>query len=128
MTRCYKCCRNVPATGQQAAHRQVIWRYGWCMKNSQFFLFLSLSVCAVGALAQAAPPRREAAPGQPQPDVRRSELREALKKPQAQEHAPIGDSPALGSFDRRLSAQERADLREQLRQLSAEGLLNVGTK
>ena len=94
----------------------------------KFHLFLFLSVCSVGALAQATAPRREVAPGQAQPDVRRSELREALKKPQAHEHAQIGDSAALESYDRRLSAQERADLRQQLRQLSADGLLNVGTK
>ena len=96
------------------------------MKNFHFFLFLS--ACAVGALAQAPPPKREVAPDQARLDLRRSELREALKKPQAQEHAPIGDSASLGPYDRRLSAQERADLREQLRQLSADGLLHVGTK
>ncbi len=96
------------------------------MKNSHLFLFLS--VCAVGAWAQAAPPRRDAALAPAQPDVRRSELREALKKPQVQEHGQVGDSPALGSYDRRLTAQERADLRQQLRQLSADGWLEVDTK
>lgn len=96
------------------------------MKNFHFFLLLS--VCSVGVFAQAPPPRREAASAQPQPDVRRSELREALKMPQAQEHGLTGDSAALGPYDRRLSAQERADLRQQLRQLSADGLLNVSTK
>ncbi len=96
------------------------------MKN--FHLFLFLSVCAVGAWAQAAPPRREGVSAQPQPDVRRSELREALKKRQAQEQGPVGESQDLGLYERRLSVQERADLRQQLRQLSADGLLEVGAK
>ena len=98
------------------------------MKNFHPFLFLSLSVCAAGALAQAAPPRREAAPAQAQPDLRRSALRDALKKSQVQEPGQTGETGAFGHFDRRLTEQERADLRQQLRQLNADDLLNVGAK
>lgn len=103
------------------------------MKRFHFF-FLFLSVVAVGAWAQTAAPRREAAAEQLPPDLRRSELREALKKmqtSQAQQSGPVVDAEALEprrTHDRHLSAQERADLREQLRQLSADGLLNVTSK
>ncbi|ABD70444.1 hypothetical protein Rfer_2731 [Rhodoferax ferrireducens T118] len=103
------------------------------MKHSHFF-FLFLSAAAVGAWAQSAAPRREEASMQLQPDLRRSELREALKRSQtlqAQESSPLVDAEALeprGIYDRRLSAQERADLREQLRQQSFDGLLNVTSK
>lgn len=98
------------------------------------FSFLFLSFVAVGAWAQAAAPRREAAAEQLPSELRRSNLREALKKiqaSQAQQNGPVVDAEALEprrTYDRHLSAQERADLREQLRQLSADGLLNVTTK
>ncbi|NDP40128.1 MAG: hypothetical protein GZ093_15490 [Rhodoferax sp.] len=103
------------------------------MKRFHFF-FLFLSVVAVGAWAQTAAPRREAAAEQLPPDLRRSELRETLKKmqmSQSQQNGPVVDAETLEprrTYDRHLSAQERADLREQLRQLSADGLLNVTAK
>lgn len=108
------------------------------MKRFHFF-FLFLSVVAVGVWAQTAAPRREANSEQLPSDLRlsdlrRSELREALKKTQAsqeQENGFMADAETLEprrTYDRHLSAQERADLREQLRQLSADGLLNVSTK
>ncbi|MBA3058215.1 MAG: hypothetical protein KJ614_12580 [Gammaproteobacteria bacterium] len=102
------------------------------MKN--FYLFLFLSVCAVGVWAQATPPRRGAATEQLPPDLRRSELREALKRmqaSQAQETGPVVDAETLEprrTYDRRLTEQERADLRQQLRQLNADDMLNVGAK
>ena len=98
------------------------------------FISLFLSVVAVGAWAQSAPPRREEASALSPPDLRRSELREALKKPQtqqAQENSAMVDTETLDpsrTYDRHLSVQERADLREQLRQLSVDSLLNVGSK
>lgn len=103
------------------------------MKRFHFF-FVFLSVVAVGAWAQTAALRREAASEQLPPELRRSELREALKKmqtAQSQENGPVVDAESpepRRTYDRHLSAQERADLREQLRQLSADGLLNVTTK
>ena len=103
------------------------------MKHFHFF-FLFLSAVAVGVWAQSAAPKREEASAQLSPDWRRSELREALKKPhtpQAQENSPMVDTETLEpsrTYDRHLSVQERADLREQLRQLSVDSLLNVGSK
>lgn len=121
------------ATVKQGIREQPIWRYGLPMKHFHFF-FLFLSAVAVGVWAQSAAPRREEVSIQLSPDLRRSELREALKRsqtPQAQESSPLVDAEALeprGIYDRHLSAQERADLREQLRQQSFDGLLNVTTK
>jgi hypothetical protein len=121
------------ATVKQGIREQPIWRYGLSMKHFHFF-FLFLSAVAVGVWAQSAAPRREEAAIQLSPDLRRSELREALKRsqtPQAQENSALVDAEALeprGIYDRHLSAQERADLREQLRQQSFDGLLNVTTK
>ena len=103
------------------------------------FLFLFLSVLAVGVWAQTGAPRREASSEQLPPDqrlseLRRSELREALKRTQASQEQDISfvaDAETLEprrTYDRHLSAQERAALREQLRQLSTDSLLNVGTK
>lgn len=110
-------------------HSQVIWRYGSSMKHFHFLSFLS--IVALGAWAQPAPPSREAASAQLPPDVHRSELREALKKLQAQqahENGPVVDAEALGSYDRHLTVQERADLRQQLRQVSVDSLLDERTK
>ena len=121
------------ATVKQGIRGQPIWRYGLSMKHFHFF-FLFLSAVAVGVWAQSAAPRREEASAQLPPDWRRTELREALKKPhtpQAQENSPLVDAEALeprGIYDRHLSAQERADLRRQLRQQSFDGLLNVTTR
>ena len=123
---------------QQGIRCQLTWRYGALMKRFHFF-FLFLSVVAVGVWAQTAAPRRDATSEQLPPDLRRSELlrselREALKKTQAsqeQENGFITDAENVEPrriYDRRLSAQERADLRQQLRQLSADGLLNATTK
>ena len=96
------------------------------------FTFLFLPVLAVGVWAQPAAPRRETASPQVSSGLRRSELRAALKQPQqAQENDPIIDAQAQVPgriIDRRLSAQQRADLRQQLRQLSVDGLVNVTTK
>lgn len=108
------------------------------MKRFHFF-FLFLSVFAVGVWAQTAAPKREASAEQLPSDLRlsdlrRSELREALKNSQAsqeQENSFMADAVTLEPrriYGRHLSAQERADLREQLRQLSTDGLLNVTTK
>lgn len=120
-------------TVKQGIREQPIWRYGLSMKHSHFF-FLFLSAVAVGVWAQSAAPRREETSAQLSLDLRRSELREALKRsqtPQAQESSPLVDAEApepRGIYDRHLSAQERADLREQLRQQSFDGLLNVTSK
>lgn len=108
------------------------------MKRFHFFS-LFLSILAVGVWAQTLAPRRETnAEHSPSDvrlsDLRRSELREALKKRQAseqQENSFETDAQAQephGTYDRHLSAQERADLRGQLRQLSTDSLLNVTTK
>lgn len=103
------------------------------MKRFHFF-FLFLSAAAVGVWAQSAAPRREEASAPSPLDMRRSELREALKRSQtldAQENSPLVDAEALeprGIYGRHLSAQERADLRQQLRQQSFDGLLNVTNK
>lgn len=72
------------------------------------FAFLALDV---GTPAAAA---RELAPLQPAPEQRRAELRSLLKAPRAERDREA--APDNGVASRRLSAQERSDLRQQLRQ------------
>lgn len=99
------------------------------MKHFHFLAFLS--IVALGVWAQPAPPSREAASAQLPLDVHHSELRKALKKLQAQqahENGPVVDAEAMGSYDRHLTMQERAYLRQQLRQVSVDSLLDERIK
>ena len=84
------------------------------MNHFRFFLLPSL--VAAGTWMQPAISRDMAATPAPAPEQRRAELRLALKAPHGQT-APnpaqtLDNSPA----NRHLSAQERANLRQQLRQ------------
>ncbi|MDD5332554.1 MAG: hypothetical protein PHS32_02315 [Rhodoferax sp.] len=87
------------------------------MKSSP--LLLAISLLSIGAWAQPAP-NAQAAASQSAPEQRRAELRQALRLAPAP--APARDDqrqePALKSTPekRHLSPQERADLRQQLRQ------------
>lgn len=78
------------------------------MKHFRFFLLISLF--AVGSWAQPAV-RYDTAPEQ-----RRAELRSALKAPGGREARASDQTPTNVPANRHLSAQERADLRQQLRQ------------
>ncbi|MEO8120028.1 MAG: hypothetical protein ABI606_11995 [Rhodoferax sp.] len=83
------------------------------MKHFRFFLLLSL--CAVGVWAQTAVGRAV----RPEPaalEQRRAELRAALKALQEREEQGKDQMFENASAVRHLSAQERADLRQQLRQ------------
>jgi hypothetical protein len=87
-----------------------------------FWLFFLIHFAAVGAWAQ--PDSQEAAAGQAAPDQRRAELRSVLKERGGRElqkkdqdkekdkDQSLNKIPA----NRHLSAQEKADLRRQLRQ------------
>ena len=81
----------------------------------QFQLFLLLFVGAVGAWAQLAP-GRDLVLTQPAPEQRRAELRSALKTPRSPEASGTERSLEKAPANRYLSEQERADLRQQLRQ------------
>jgi len=84
------------------------------MKHVRFFLLFSL--VALGAWAQPAL-SRDAAPAQTAPEQRRAELRSALKAPRVQEEPQEkGQKLENGPANRHMSTQERADLRQQLRQ------------
>lgn len=91
----------------------MIWRYLPCMKHFLFFL-LALLV-ASGAWAQPAP-ARDVGYVQPAPVQRRAELRLALTPIRAREAQSKDQSLGAAPLGRQLSAQERADLRQQLRQ------------
>lgn len=83
------------------------------MKNFRFFL--SISLLAVGSWAQPAV-SRDAAPDQTAPEQRRAELRSALQAPRGREAQGKEQTLENAALNRHLSAQERADLRQQLRQ------------
>lgn len=83
------------------------------MKHFRFFLLLSL--CAVGAWAQTTV-SRAARPEQTALEQRRAELRAALKALQEREDQGKDQMFENVSAIRHLSMQERADLRQQLRQ------------
>lgn len=83
------------------------------MKHFRFFLLLSL--CAVGAWAQSAV-GRAARPELAAVEQRRAELRAALKALQEREDQGKDQMFENVSAVRHLSMQERADLRQQLRQ------------
>ncbi|MES2877785.1 MAG: hypothetical protein V4713_05130 [Pseudomonadota bacterium] len=90
------------------------------MKKSTLFLFLSLF--AVGAWAQAALSRDAAL------ERRRAELRSALQAARVREAPDKNQMKELTtenfSVSRQLSEQERADLRQQLRQQRRDATLN----
>ena len=88
------------------------------MKQYQLFLFFS--VVALGAWAQPAV-SRDTTRDQTAPEYRRAELRSVLKEPrarEAQEKVQIFENVA---YNRHLSEQERADLRQQLRRPGLDG-------
>lgn len=78
-----------------------------------FRVLLLLFVLALDAGTPAAA-LRELAPAQPVPEQRRAELRSLLKTPRADRDREGAQDNGVAS--RRLSAQERSDLRQQLRQ------------
>lgn len=99
---------------EQCERRYAFWRYVRTMKHFRFFLLMT--VVAVSANAQSAL-NRETAPVQTAPEQRRAELRSALKAPRGPA-APdkVQQLDNALTMNRHLSAQERAALRQQLRQ------------
>lgn len=100
--------------------RAVISRYVLVMKHFHFLPLLS--VVALGAWAQPGVGRNAGAePTSPQ--HRRAELRLILKEPRLRE--PLNRDPDQRfenvAYDRHLSAEERADLRQKLRQQRLDG-------
>ena len=83
------------------------------MKRFQLFLLLSLTT--LGAWAQPAP-GRDAVAAQIAPEQRRAELRSALKARRSSQAAGKQRAAENAPASRHLSQQERADLRQQLRQ------------
>ncbi len=83
------------------------------MKHIQFSLLLSLVSVAVSAQVVSVP---DAVAAQPTREQRRAELRTALKTPPSPELTDKNQATKADPANRHLSAQERADLREQLRQ------------
>jgi Na+-transporting methylmalonyl-CoA/oxaloacetate decarboxylase gamma subunit len=84
-----------------------------------FLFFLVVSVVAVGSWAQASIGRDNAAKDAAKEaalEQRRADLRQALKALRAQEAQGKDQMFENVSADRHLSTQERADLRQQLRQ------------
>ncbi len=90
----------------------LILRYVMRMKQQKLFLALVLWVGAA-SWVHADQGHAEAAPSAQ--ERRRAELREALKRPAEREGAANAKTPEGAGEPRRLSAQERADLRQQLR-------------
>lgn len=88
------------------------------MKHFRFFLLISLF--ALGSWAQSAV-SRDAAPEPTAPEQRRAELRSALKAPRGRAEAGKDQTPTNDPAKRHLTVQERADLRQQLRQQRREG-------
>ena len=91
------------------------------MQHVRFFLLFSLvALGTFGAWAKPALSRDTApvqtAPAQTAPEQRRAELRSALKAPRVQEPQKKGQKLEKGLANRHMSTQERADLRQQLRQ------------
>ena len=86
------------------------------MQHVRFFLLFSL--VALGAFGAWAKPAlsRDTAPAQTAPEQRRAELRSALKAPRVQEPQKKGQKLENGPANRHMSTQERAALRQQLRQ------------
>jgi len=82
-------------------------------------LVLSLSLLAAGASAEPAR-NPEAAASQSVSGQRRAELREALNARPAPEQDARAQTSSSTAPNRHLSEQERADLRQQLRQQSPE--------
>jgi len=82
-----------------------------------FVLLLSFVTLEVGA--QPAPAAQAAS--QPVPEQRRAELRQVLKTSSGRESQSGEQTPNSAPEQRHLSAQERADLRQQLRQQRPEG-------
>lgn len=80
-----------------------------------FRIFLLFSLCAAGAWAQTSV-NRGVRPEQTTLDQRRAELRAALKALREREELGRDQLFENVSANRHLSTQERADLREQLRQ------------
>lgn len=90
----------------------AIWPYVRTMKH--FPVFLMVCVASIGAWAQPLG-GREKVPAAPAHEQRRAELRSALKAPNAREAQAKNPPPKNAPANRHLSAQERADLRQQLR-------------
>jgi hypothetical protein len=88
------------------------------MKNFRYFLFLALT--GVGASAQPAFTRDNASE-QAAPQQRRTDLRLALMAPRLREAQSQGGVPEEGAVQRHLSDQDRANLRQQLRQQRRDG-------
>jgi hypothetical protein len=101
----------------QCELRNPIWRYVPTMKH--FHLFPILSVVAFGAWGQP-PVSRNTGPGQTAPEQRRAELRSVLMEPRVRELQEKDQIFENVGYDRHLSVQERADLRQQLRQQQVE--------
>lgn len=84
------------------------------MKYYRLILIPMVGLLVSTAWSQPAPPNGES-PARSAPEQRRSELRSALQMPQAREVQEEKSAARLPPT-RQLTAQERADLRLQLRQ------------
>lgn len=83
------------------------------MRYSRILLLFSVLTLDAGTPAVAA---RELASAQSAQEQRRAELRSLLKAPRARADRDREGASDEGTASRRLSAQERSDLRQQLRQ------------
>ena len=96
---------------ERATHGSRVWRYLLCMKYFEIFALNFFLLSTAGATP--VPVRGE--PGGPPPEQRRTELRSSLRD----RRLPVsGQSTESSGQTRRLSDQERADLRHQLRRQS----------
>jgi len=96
--------------------RRVFCRY---VPNMKYFRsFLVMSVVTFNVVAQPAP-GRDTDPAQAALEQRRAELRLVLKATRRGEVQ--ADTPDSAPANRHLSMQERADLRQQLRQQRRDG-------
>lgn len=83
------------------------------MKHLLSFLLISLAALDAGAQPV---PKRDTSDAQAAPEQRRAALRLALKPARQREAQGNGERRAMAPLNRQLSTQERADLRQQLRQ------------
>ena len=111
VTHCYRYCPGRQDIAGAMWTGQAIWRYGLTMKHFHFFLLVSVVV----GDAWAQPSFAQTAVDQTAPAQRRDQLRSVLKTHRGQE-AQGKNFELESGLDRHLSAQERADLRKQLRQ------------
>ena len=109
---------------KQSARAKEFWRYVLTMNLTinHFRFFLLLSLVAGGVWAQSSA-RRDPSDGPSTPDQRRAELRTALKALRARDAQDKDLTEKYVPVNRHLSAQEKADLRQQLRQQRLDALM-----